>query len=300
MASDNRIVKNSSIAVIYEIVAIIAGLIVPRLILEAFGSSYNGVVTSVSQFLSFVVLLRAGIGGVSKAYLYRSLKEKDLNMTSRVMHATKDYMNRVSLVFLIGLLVLSCIYPVVVSMPWVSTFALVLICGLSALAENYFGITNMILLQADRREYIISLGNIGATVINVVLTFILVRLNCSIHIIKLGAAFAFSFTPIFLQLYVRHNYTVDYSKTYEKGLLNQKKDAFIHVLAEFVHRNTDVIVLTVLTDTLTVSVYAVYAIVTNGLRKLTNAFTANIESVLGRLYSSSDRERFLSAFSEFE
>ena len=299
MSSSNRIIKNSSMALLYEFIAIVAGLIVPRLILGKFGSSYNGIVSSVTQFLSFVVLLRAGIGGVAKSHLYKSLKDKDYDQTSKVILAVKKYMDKVCLIFLFSLFSISCIYPFIVSLPWLSTASLVLICGLSSLAENYFGITNMILLQADRKDYVISIGNIIATLLNVVITIILINLNCSIHIVKFGTAIAFSINPIFLWLYNKLHYKIDYSVKYDRNLLSQTKDAFVHVVAEFVHRNTDVIILTLMTNTLVVSVYSVHAIVVNGLRKLTNAFTSNIESVLGRLFNGK-KEQFYKAFLDFE
>ena len=59
----------------YEMVAVICGLILPRLILSTFGSSYNGITSSITQFLSCVTLLRAGIGGVTRASLYKPLAD---------------------------------------------------------------------------------------------------------------------------------------------------------------------------------------------------------------------------------
>lgn len=299
MDSKSRIVKNTSIAVIYEIIAIIAGLILPRIILTSFGSSYNGIVSSVTQFLSFVVLLRSGIGGVAKSFLYKSLKENDVTLTSRVMRATRVFMNKVCVIFILGLLSMSLVYPFIVRLPWLSTALLVVICGIASLVENYFGITSMILLQADRREYLISIGDIIVTVANVIITALLVYLNCSIHLVKLGSAIVFSIKPVFLYIYVNRHYKLIKQIDYEPNLLQQKSDAFIHVIAEFIHRNTDVVVLTLLTNTLVVSVYSIYAIVVNGLRRLTNAFTANIEAVMGHQYNN-DRQSFLNMYENFE
>ncbi len=296
----NRILKNSAIAILYEVIAVIAGLILPRLIIVNFGSNYNGIVSSVTQFLSFVVLIRSGIGGVAKVHLYKSIRENDKKTTSMVMHATRDYMNKVSLVFLIGLISLAIVYPFVVSLDWLSTALLVLICGLSSLAENYFGISSMILLQADRREYIISMGDIVVTLFNTLFTVVLIRLGVGVHGVKLGSAIAFCIKPFFLFFYVKKKYDLEKDVAYPKSLLSQKKDAFVHVMAEFIHRNTAVIVLTVFVNTLVVSVYTVYSIVINGMRKLTAACTANIESVLGRLYANKDKTGFLGLFQTFE
>ena len=47
----------------YEIVAMICGLILPRFILAAFGSSYNGMISSITQFLDYISILTLGISG---------------------------------------------------------------------------------------------------------------------------------------------------------------------------------------------------------------------------------------------
>lgn len=296
----NNIALNVSTAILYEIVAIISGLILPRLILLNFGSASNGIVVSITQFLGFVVLFRSGIGGVSKVYLYKTLNENDLEATSSVMHATNDYMKKVSIFFLLFLIALSIAYPFIVKEEWLSTFLLVLVCGLSSLADNYFGISAMILLQADRKEYIISISNIIVTALNVLFAYLLILLKCPLIVVKLGTAVAFCLKPIFLFFFVKKKYCLDSKMPYKKNLLSQKKDAFIHVLAEFVHRNTDIIVLTIFSGPIAVSIYGVHAVVTNGLRKLTNALTSNYEAVLGKEYCKENKDVFMSRFNRFK
>ena len=50
---------NVATSLMLQIITIICGFILPRLILNAFGSVYNGIINSVNQFLSCVTLLRA-------------------------------------------------------------------------------------------------------------------------------------------------------------------------------------------------------------------------------------------------
>ena len=68
-----KAVINTMTSIMAEVVSIICGLILPRLILGAFGSSYNGITSSITQFLSCIVLLRAGVGSVTRAALYVDL-----------------------------------------------------------------------------------------------------------------------------------------------------------------------------------------------------------------------------------
>ena len=94
-----------------ELTSILCAFLLPRLIMVNFGSEYNGIVSSVTQFLSFVTLLRGGIGGVTKAALYKPLLERDHIKISEIVKATENFMRKVSYIFTAFLLAFASIYP---------------------------------------------------------------------------------------------------------------------------------------------------------------------------------------------
>ena len=75
-----KALMNTVALLIYQIVAAICGLILPRLILSSFGSNYNGIVSSINQFINCVVLLRSGVGAVTRFALYKPLSEKNFSI----------------------------------------------------------------------------------------------------------------------------------------------------------------------------------------------------------------------------
>lgn len=77
MRSKNAIL-NISTSLILQMLTAISGLVISRLILLTYGSGVNGLVASISQFLSYVSLLEAGVGGVIRARLFKPLAEKIL------------------------------------------------------------------------------------------------------------------------------------------------------------------------------------------------------------------------------
>ena len=81
---------NMSSSLIYQVVAIICGLITPRLILATFGSTYNGVISSATQFLGMINVLTLGITGSTRVALYKTLANNDTYGTSRLIKATDD------------------------------------------------------------------------------------------------------------------------------------------------------------------------------------------------------------------
>lgn len=92
--------QNMVASISYEIVAVICGLILPRLILSRFGSSYNGISSSITQFLSCVALLKSGVGAVTRAALYKPLEDDNSYRLSQIVNATSNFMRKIALIFI--------------------------------------------------------------------------------------------------------------------------------------------------------------------------------------------------------
>ena len=105
---------NSIASTCAQVVTMVCGFILPRLILSTFGSSYNGITASVSQFLSVIALLRAGIGGATRASLYKSLAYNDTKKISATVKATEVFMRKIALIFLGIVIMFSVFYPFLV------------------------------------------------------------------------------------------------------------------------------------------------------------------------------------------
>ena len=65
--------KNLFTSFLFQVITIISGLILPRIIIGTFGSALNGLIASITQFLSFISLLEGGLGAVVLADLYRPI-----------------------------------------------------------------------------------------------------------------------------------------------------------------------------------------------------------------------------------
>ena len=193
-----KLVLNTTFSLLEEVVAIICAFILPRLILSYFGSKYNGLITSITQFLTCAVLLRSGIGGATRAALYKPLATNDKNKINSIVKATDLFMKKIGLIILVLMLVFSSIYAffVIKEFEWFFTFTLFLIIGLSTFAESFFGITYLIILQADQALWISSITKSLCYILNVIIASILIISGFGIHIVKFGSAFAFCLYPI--------------------------------------------------------------------------------------------------------
>ena len=80
-------------SLISEAVSLVCGLILPEMILSSFGSAYNGMTQSISQFISYISLMKAGIGGATAVALYKPLAENDTQEISEILVSTLEDMD---------------------------------------------------------------------------------------------------------------------------------------------------------------------------------------------------------------
>lgn len=297
-----KALKNTILGISYEVVALLCGFIVPRLILGAFGSNYNGVTNSITQFLSCVVLFKTGIAGVTRAALYKPLADKDARSMSSILKATERFMRKVAIIFAISAVIFATVYPFFVrgDFDWLFSFTLVLVLSISTFVQYYFGITYQILLEADQRQGVIYFVQIVTTILNTLIAAVLIWAGASIHVVKLGSAVAFSFNPIIINLYVRRHYRVDKKAETDNTAIRQRWDAFGQSAAAFVHNNTDVMVLTLFSNMLEISVYTVYYMVCNGLKTLLKTFTSSIGAAFGNMMAKNEKDAMKENMDIFE
>ena len=100
MRSKNA-VYNLVFSITYELMLVILGLIFPRLIINVFGSSVNGLTQTIAQILQLLSLLQAGAIGASIFQLFKPVAEKDYNLVGSIMSASRRYFTKIGVVFLV-------------------------------------------------------------------------------------------------------------------------------------------------------------------------------------------------------
>lgn len=275
---------------LFQLTHFVCGLILPRHYLLYYGSEYTGISSSITQLLGFISILQFGIAGSTRFALYKALANDDIRGISGIMNATQRYMRKISLCLLGYIGVLSLVYPYIAdtTLPAFDVFLLVLIIGASSFSRYFFGITNQILLTADQRMYVYYGLTTVSTILNTVIAVVLMRSGCNIFMVKLGSALIFVVTPILLSLYVRKVYKIDKSVPQDKTALNNRWDVMWHSIANIVHDNTDLVVLTVLTNVKYVSVYTVHYLVVNGIFQIFSVFTNSLEAAFGNMFAKGE------------
>lgn len=283
---------NMSTSLLEQIVTIVCGLITPRLILIAFGSTYNGVVSSATQFLNMINILTLGITAATRVALYKPLAEKDVNAVSSIIKATKRYMRIVAIGVIIYAALLCVIYPMISNneLSRIENTAIIAIVSIGTFANYFFSISDMTLLQAAQATYVINISNVIKTIVNTVCVAILIKLDCSIYTVKIGSSLVFFVVPLALSLYVKKKYAItNKCEPDDRGIKGRKATAF-HSISNAIHDNVDLVTLTIFTDAKMISVYTVYYFVVGKIKSLLSVVTSGMEAAFGDMWAKEEYE----------
>ena len=297
-----KLALNTITSLILQLVTVVCGFILPRLILESFGSDVNGLVNSITQFLGVITLLDLGVGAVVQSALYKPLTEKDTDMISKIYVSANKFFRRLAEILLVYVVLLMIFYPLIVNKSFGHMYTALLIAAIciSSFAQYYFGIVNSLLLNADQRGYIQYTAQIITLILNTIACYIVIKLGASIQIVKLTTSLIFLIRPFFLVLYVKKHYSINRKITYTEEPIKQKWNGMAQHFASYVLSGTDNIVLTLLSTLANVSIYSVYNVVILGVKNALLSMTNGFQSLIGEMLAKKETEKLNNFFGYVE
>lgn len=287
---------------ILQFAVIIYGLVIPKLIISFFGSNVNGLISSVTQFLGYIALLESGFGPVVSSLLYKPISKNNNDEIANILYSSEKFFKKIALIFLVYILILLIVYPFLINstFSFLFTSSLILIISISTFSEYYFGITYKIFLQAKQQNYIISAVQSITYILNIVLVVVLIKLECSIHLVKLITCLVFVIRPIFLNVYFKRKYKIKFDNVNKEYSIKNKWDGLAQHIAGVIHSNTDITLLTMFVDLASVSIYSVYNMIVKSIKGLVSIFTSSVEATFGDMIAKDEIENLNKKFSIYE
>lgn len=298
--------KNATLNIIFSIllqlVVFIRGLILPRIIIPAYGSDVNGLLSSIAQFLAYISLLEAGVGSIFRASLYKPLAQRDMNGVSGIINEQKRFYRNIGAIFALYVIVLCIVYPLIaktqLSKPYV--VSCVLISSVSTFAEYFISLPYISLLSADQKVRISYIVSIVYTIVYLLVAMFWVALKADIRLIYLSMSIIGLLRPLFYTLYVKRHYQLNKKVKPDKTALNQRWNGMVHHFAFYIHTNTDSAILTMFISTAMVSVYNIYGAVILGIEKIITSISTGTAAGIGNLLTTNDKERIDQTVNLFE
>lgn len=304
MERKKKLFLNTYSALIYQVITVVCGFILPQFVIPYFGSATNGLINSITQFLTVITLCECGVGAVVQSSLYKPLADKDDLEMSKVLISSNKFFNNIMKILGIYIIALILIYPILLRNEYKYSYlfiaTLILILAFNYIAQYYLFLTYRLLLNADQMAYVQLLVHSFVLILNTILTVILIKLGATVHVVKFGSALVFFIQPIVLKLYVDRKYNINWKLKLTKEPIKQKWNGMAQHIANVVLENTDTVVLTTFSSLENVSIYGVYYLVVHGVRQIIVSFSTGIQSLLGDMFAKKEHDTLNRTFSVIE
>ncbi len=294
----NGLKKNTLSSGLLQMTTIICGIIIPRIILDTYGSEINGLVNSITQFLSVIAFMEMGVGAVVQSALYKPLVDKDNLKISGIIRSSERFFHTIAYILLIYILVLLVIYPFIIGEQFDRVFSCLLIVaiGIHSFCQYYFGMPERLLLLADQKGYVHYYSQILALITNTVVSVILIKNGMHIQIVKFVTALIFLIRPLYLKIYVRKHYSINRKVEYKDEPIKQKWNGVAQHFAAVVLDQTDVIVLTLFSTLSNVSIYSIYHFVVFSVKNIFISLVGGVQPLMGEYFARNEEEKLFSLF----
>ena len=285
-----KLYLNTFVPLLAQVITLICGFILPRIILTYYGSEINGAISSVSQFLGIINLFDLGVTAVFQSALYSPLTNNDKLLLSETVSAADNFFKVVGRILVLYIGVLCFTVPILVKGAFSYTFwiTLILAMGINSFGQYYLGVVDRIILIADQKYYIITIVQIFTFVISTFISIILIYTGASIQIVKFASSIVFLFKPLFYRLYINNRYDINRHVNYRENPLKQKWNGVAQHVCAVVLDGTDIIVLTIFSSLLNVSIYQTYYFVVAAVRTLFLSMTNAVSPLIGKLWAQNN------------
>lgn len=304
MSDSKKVFFNTISSVISQVIVLVSGFVVPKFILLHYGTNMNGLVTSITQFVSYLTIVEAGLGGAAIFALYKPLAEKDYSLINRIVSTTKNLYYQVGFYLLGLIIVLAYVYPKIVSITILESFSvsvLIIILGLKGVIDFFSLAKYRTLLTADQRIYVVLNAMSISQLLNMLIIVYFATQKINIIIL-----YSISLAPVIvrsmiLSYYVNKNYSyIDMKLSSEKRLLNNRWNVLYLNIAQSAQGAAPTIIITFLLGLTQVSVYSIYNIVFTGINLLFGMVSSSLQATFGNLFVSNRKQELTELFGIYE
>lgn len=296
---------NIALSLISQIIAVLSGLMLPRVLMLHYDSETYGIVSSIQQAVGYLMLIEGGLLSTVVVKLYKPIADGDAECVNQVLSSAKQYYKKLELKFCISLICIATIYPFISAKSqytfW-QTFLLILLLGLNGVTQICFiGKYKALLMAAQFNGIIMMINACSTALYALILMFFAaqgvgiltgVAIAISAYLIR---AFAFYLSAkLLLPQYSFHGTVSDIS-------FSGRNDAFSAQILGMCALHGGMIVLTVCKAPMEqIGVYSTYNMILSVIFMLTYCIENSVTSALGSVSAQGKPEKLQNVYEHFD
>lgn len=289
---------------LYSIANIVFGLVYTQFLIKAYGSSVNGLISTLTQFVSLFSIIEGGFTTAAIVATYKPIVDKDYKKLNDILLTAKTYFNRIGIIITVLVLLCGSVYVRFINSPfsYFQTFSLLIVSVLN-IALSLCGLSKYnILLEGQNRRYILVAFSLLARLVTWTVSIILIVTKQNIVLVYLMNIANVLLNIILTRKYENKHYKyVTYKGEYDRTLIKGTGDVLFQKIANTIFTSTDLIIISVLINLESSSVYNLYYLIFKAVSVVLSTATLAPFNSFGQLVNSEkDKERINSLFDVFQ
>lgn len=239
-------------AIIVAIEALLTGaltMVRTKVILEAFGTNINGVISVATSLSAYMLLFESGMTAAYQYNMYKPILDEDYKKISSLYAGMKKNFLSVTIKMIACSLAIAFIYSIFLQdkgVTYVEAVSILSVMGLRIVAPYLFTISPRTLLIVKERKFVTDIVETLKNVATIIIEIVLIRSTALPLYIILCTQIVLTFLTRYVYIYLVKVYFRNDIDPKAKADMNPKSmtgDILVHRVAGLITNNTDTVLL---------------------------------------------------------
>lgn len=292
------------VSILNSFIAVIFSLVYNNYVIMIYGSSVNGLVSTLTQFVSFFSIIEGGFTTAAVVAIYRPIVKNDYSKLNDILYTVKRAYIKMGIIITISVLMCGLFYIRLLDSPLSlsQTYLLLIISVLTTALSLCFCAKYSVLLQGDNKEYVQVILSLVCRTITWILSMIMILRNSNILVVYSVNIINVIFNILLMKKYEHRNYKqVSYRGDYHKEYIKGTSDVLFQKIANTVFSSTDLVLISVFINLSYASVYNLYYQIYRAILTLLTAVAQAPFNSFGHIFNSDNgKERISELFQIYQ
>lgn len=296
---------NAFSAICLTLVNGLMGIVATRLIIEQFGSDFNGLNSTANQVVHVLLIIEGGFTTASNVALFSPLLKGDHDIVNGILTSTRKKFHKIGLLFFLVGTAVAIGYAMLANSALDREFiATVIMMTMIPPAFNlFYATTYRVLLQAQQKEYIVSFTTAVTIGLGHLANIIMIQMGGPMWMVRVNTMSFSLLSYIIIVSYVKKRNTfIDFKATPRPDLIKGTSDVMAQRITSVIYDSSPLIFLSVspVGGTVLASIYAVYNNVFTIIKSLIRGAIDAPRLSIGQILTQRKREDVWSVFAQYE
>jgi len=281
------------------------GIVVTRLVIERFGSDFNGLNSTANQVVHVLMIVEGGFTTASNVALFGPVVRQEYDVINGVLSATQRKFRKIGLLFFAVGMVVAIGYALAVNsgLPREFVFTVIVMTMIPPAFNLFYATTYRVLLQTQQKEFVISLVTALTISMGHVCNIAMILSDGPMWMVRVNTMFFALLNSLLIGGYVkRKNKFIDLHVEPQGDMIKGTNDVMAQRITSVIYDSSPLVFLSISPTggTVFASVYAVYNNVFIIIKNLIRGAIDAPRLSLGQILAQRKRENVWTVFSLYE